>query len=47
MLNYIQMKGKNRYIKNAHISKKKFKKIKVFLFGFDSKTNIKDDKPKS
>ena len=25
----------------------KFRKIKVFLFGFDSKTNIKDDKSKS
>jgi len=27
MLNYIDMKGKNRYIKNAHISERKFKEI--------------------
>ena len=27
MLNYVEMKGKNRYIKNAHISERKFKEI--------------------
>lgn len=27
MLNYVEMKGKNRYIKNAHISERRFKEI--------------------